>query len=138
MINEEKAARLVAGAATGLVRGIENYSEADLYRLRAEIDAMLPQQSLSAMNLESELVTQYHTVKALQNVILTAEEVPANQKAQIANSVVSTLDALVKMQERFHTAERFKAIENLLIKHMKTMPREIAEKFVAEYEALDV
>lgn len=139
MINETKAARITAGVDAGSVLpGLSNYSEADLYKLRAEIDALLPQQSLSAMNLESELVTQFHTVKRLQTLILDDDETPANQRAQVANAVVGTLDALVKMQERYHNSERFKAIENLLIKHMRTMPREIAEKFIADYEALNV
>jgi hypothetical protein len=107
-----------------------------LLAMREEIDKKLPARSLKDMNLEEELVIQFIKVKTLQESVLTDPDVPANQRAQVSSAVANTLQHLVKMQTEFHTAERFKTIENLLIKHMKTWPRDLAEKFIQEYEAL--
>lgn len=118
------------------ISSLQDYSISELLSLRAEIDARLPASSLQDMNLERELVRQYLKVQELQEESRQDEGVPYNQQAQVANSVASTLDALVKMQKDIYTSERFKAIENLLIQYIKRMPLELAEQFVAEYEAL--
>lgn len=136
MIDEEKARAMVAWADGDQNAALANYSLSDLYRMRAEIDAMLPPQTLASMNLEEELVRQFSTVKALQTSILDDDEVPANQRAQVAGQVASTLGQLVKMQSELHTAERFKAIESLMIKYMKRLPLDVAEAFINDYEAL--
>lgn len=112
------------------------WERAQLRALRSQIDQFLPDRNLSSVNLESELLDQYEEIKDLQREIKDDDEIPPNQKAQVANSVISHLESLVRMQERYHTAERFKAIENLLIKHVKTLPRDVAEQFLDEYEKL--
>lgn len=108
----------------------------ELLRLRAEIDSRLPATRLSDMNLEEELVRQYLQIQALQTVVMEDKTTPANQKAQVAATVANTLQHLVKMQTEYHTAERFKAIENLMIKYFKTLPLDVVEKFMDEYEAM--
>lgn len=118
-------------------RDIDNMSVEELLALRAEIDARLPATSLKDMNLEKELIIQYLKVVELQKKVLEDDETPANQLAQVANAVAGTLQNLITMQSKFHNVERFKQLENLMIKHMKSLPLEVAEAFINEYEQLE-
>jgi len=86
--------------------------------------------------MTTELMNQYRRVLKLQRDCMEDLEVPPNQKAQVAAQVKSTLGDLVRMQTEFYTSERFRSIENLLIKYMKTLPIEMAKTFLAEYERL--
>ena len=115
---------------------LDTMSVDELRALRDEIDRRLPEDKLSQMDLTQELLSQYRLVQRLQSDVLGDEEVPANQRAQVAGQVASTLQQLVKMQSEFHNSERFRAIENLLIKSIKLMPLDAAEAFIAEYEKL--
>ena len=115
---------------------LENMAQSDLRKLRGEIDRLLPERALSDIDTAKELVEQYMKVKELQDSVLYDEDVPANQRAQCAGQVASTLQQLVKMQTDFYTAERFRAIENLLIKYLRKMPLDVAAQFVAEYERM--
>lgn len=110
------------------------YPVSFLLGLRAEIDAVLPPMRLSEMNLEKELVLQYQTAKALQTDTLSKNLTEANKKAQVVNTTAATLQSLVKMQADFHTAERFKKIEVLLIETLRTLPAELVAKFFERYE----
>lgn len=116
---------------------LDDMTTEDLIRLHASIEAKLPPAELGSMNLERELVMQYRRILALQEDVLMDDDVPANQRAQVSNAVAATLQQLVKMQSEFHTAERFKAIENLMITYMKKLPLEVAEEFLNEYERLE-
>ena len=139
MIDQEKLAAIKASMAAGeVVRDpLQDMSEADLRRLRADIDRVLPERTtLADMDMPKELMEQFQRVKDLQDEVLGDEDVPANQKAQVAGQVASTLQQLVKMQTDFYNAERFRSIENLMIKFMKKMPLDVATEFVAEYEKL--
>lgn len=142
MFDPEKQARIRSGEAFTTPSERSN-AELDLLdvdellRLRGEIDKRLPAVALNDMNLEEELVRQYLRVQSLQEDVLSDEGVPANQRAQVASAVASTLQQLVKMQSEFHTAERFKKIENLMVKHMKQLPLETAQAFLDAYEHLE-
>lgn len=116
---------------------LDDMTTEDLIRLHASVEAKLPPAELGSMNLERELVMQYRRILALQEDVLMDDDVPANQRAQVSNAVAATLQQLVKMQSEFHTAERFKAIENLMITYMKKLPLEVAEEFLNEYERLE-
>lgn len=113
---------------------LASMGEAALLDLRAQIDANLPVKSLKDIDLERELVLQYQTVKALQNLVLNDDEIPVNQRSQVANSCASTLDALVKMQEKYSTGERLKQIEGHLIEALNRMPPETTKAFFEWYE----
>lgn len=115
---------------------IDSLGVEQLLQLRAQIDDLLPARALGDLDLEHELVVQFLSIKTLQSTVLQDNNTAANQKAQVANSVASTLQQLVKMQSEHFNAERFKKIEALLVKSLKLMPVEIAEKFLAEYEVL--
>ena len=140
MIDEDKLAQVQA-AMLGEVAPEDGFdldamTHDELRELRDEIDRRLPEEKLSQMDLTQELLSQYRLVQRLQTDVLDNEEVPANQRAQVAGQVASTLQQLVKMQTEFQNAERFRAIENLLIKSIKLMPLDAAEAFILEYEKL--
>jgi hypothetical protein len=121
-------------AAEQLGLSLKQYPFDLLLSLRAEIDAALPPMKLSSINLEQELMIQYQTAKALQTQTLAQPMTEANKKAQVVNTTASTLQALIKMQADFHTAERFKKIEVLLIECLRAMPEEMTTKFFERYE----
>ena len=140
MIDEDKLAQVQAAMAGTAPEkegfDLDTMSVEELRELRDEIDRRLPEDKLSQMDLTQELLSQYRLVQRLQSDVLGDDEVPANQRAQVAGQVASTLQQLVKMQSEFHNSERFRAIENLLIKSIKLMSRDAAEAFIAEYEKL--
>jgi hypothetical protein len=109
---------------------------ADLIDLHEAIKAALPQQKLKDLDLEAELVLQFTRVKELQAETLSSDFAKPNQKAQVANSVASTLAQLTKLQTELHTAERLKAIEALIIRQFKRLPLDVVETFLDDYEAL--
>ena len=140
MIDEDKLAQVQA-AMLGEVApedgfDLDTMSVDELRELRDEIDRRLPEDKLSQMDLTQELLAQYRLVQRLQSDVLEDSEVPANQRAQVAGQVASTLQQLVKMQTEFQNAERFRSIENLLVRCLKLMPLHVAETFVAEYEKI--
>ena len=101
-----------------------------------EIRATLPSTKLVDMNMEDELILQYQAVRALQNSIIDDDEVPANQKAQVANAVASVLGSLADLQNKTYSSERFKRIETLLIRHLSKLPEDTAAAFLEDYERI--
>lgn len=115
---------------------VSQLSMSELLNLRGRIDERLPSMTLDSMNLESELVLQYQTVKSLQVDTLEDDYVEPNKKASVVNACAAALGSIVKLQTDLYTAERFKSIETILIRTLKTLPKETVEKFIDEYEAL--
>jgi hypothetical protein len=70
----------------------------------------------------------------LQQRVLTDNEAPANQQAQVANSLSSALVNLVKLQTDVYTSERMKVIESILVDCIKDLPMEAQEEFLERYE----
>ena len=141
MIDEDKLAQVQAAMLGSDVVpedgfDLDTMTHDELRELRDEIDRRLPEDKLSQMDLTQELLAQYRLVQRLQSDVLEDSEVPANQRAQVAGQVASTLQQLVKMQTEFQNAERFRSIENLLVRCLKLMPLHVAETFVAEYEKI--
>jgi uncharacterized protein (UPF0147 family) len=137
MIDNEKLQSLKVEARVNETATLGEMTRDQLLELKELLDQRLPTMSLSELNLEHELLLQYERVKQLQQDVLNDDSVPANQRAQVANSVASTLQHLIKMQTEYSTAERFKAIEALMIKAMKRLPIEVATEFLAEYERIE-
>jgi hypothetical protein len=108
----------------------------ELLSAYADVQKRLPALELSQMNLEKELLLQFHTVRALQNRVMDDEEVAVNQRAQVANSVASSLNRLADLQQTIYTSERFKMIEGALIRAMSKLPEKVSEKFLADYEQI--
>ena len=115
---------------------IDDLSEGQLILLMDLVQSRLPPAQLSGMNLEEELVRQLQRAKALQARTLDDVEVPANQKAAVLNAVAGAIGSLVEMQEALYNAERFKAIEAIMIEALKVLPEDVATKFLDEYENL--
>lgn len=107
----------------------------ELLRLHAQVVVRLPPTELSKMNLEKELLLQYHSVCALQALINEDPAgIPFNQRAQVANTVSSVLKSLIDLQDVVYPQERFKAVESVLIRVLSKLPEKAAAKFLKEYE----
>ena len=109
------------------------YTVTELIRFRDEIGQKLPPLELSKFNLEEEVMLQFHTLRALQGDVLEDETVPVNQRAQVANTVASTLRTLGDQQIALYSSERFKDIENALIRELDKLPEELAASFLEAY-----
>ena len=105
-----------------------------LLRYLDEIKAALKATNLIEMNMEEELVLQFQAVKALQGSVLDDVETPANQRAQVANAVASSLSRLADLQMEVYNSERFKRVESLLIRHLRKLPEDVAAAFLDDYE----
>jgi hypothetical protein len=117
---------------------LEKMDVGQLLDLRQRIEALLPARKLADIDLEQEIVLQYLAAQALMQKTSIAVDIPANQKAQVQNSCASILDQLLKMQTRIYSAERMKAIEQVLIKVLKTLPEEAQRQFFHDYERMKV
>lgn len=106
-----------------------------LLALRQKVEAALPARSLRDLNMAQELVLQMQALQCLQQRTLEDPEVPANQAAQCANALSSSLAGLSKMQSEVYTSERLKRVEAILIQCLNTLPMETQTAFLAEYEA---
>jgi len=114
---------------------LKRLTEDQLFKLQEDVRALLPTSSLSEMNLEEELVEQYLAAKRLQASLLDDRETPANQRAQVANSVMNTLAALAKMQSEQYSVTRLIQIENILLDLMNERGDDFSREFLAQYEA---
>ena len=111
------------------------YDKPALYSLLLDIEAMLPTEDLRDISVEHELVRHLRASQALQTSVI-ASGAPANQKAQIVNSVASILTGLAKLQMDIYTSERLKDIEAALLKALRKLPIEEQAEFLAFYEKL--
>lgn len=108
-----------------------------LLELQAQIEARLPPTRLEDIDLTRALTLQYHRSQALLSKVMgDGSDVPANQKAQVANTCAATLKQLIDMQGGLYNQERMKTIESALIKALKTLPKETQEVFINHYEAV--
>lgn len=114
---------------------LKGMPEKDLRKIQETLQELLPEQSVKELNLEDELLQQYTKTKRLMDDVLDDVDVTPTQKAQVANSVVSTLGQLVKLQEDLKLQEAMKLMESVLIDVIKTLPKETKDEFFAEYEA---
>jgi len=136
MIDSNKTKDIGAGAPSNAPFKWHALPIETLLRYHDEIKAVLPPASLAEMNMEEELIRQFQAVRALQNSIIDDDTIPPNQKAQVANSVASSLSKLADLQLGVFSSERFKRIETLLIRHLKKLPEDTAMAFIEDYEQL--
>lgn len=97
-----------------------------------EIDENL---TLDDLDLEKEIVRQYQKVRQLMDDVIDDDDVPANQRSQCANAVVSSLQQLYKLQEDLQRDTRLKLMESCLIEVIKTLPDSVKSEFFETYEA---
>lgn len=106
-----------------------------LIEVYEEVRKRLPPIHIAKMNVEEELLLQFHTIRKLQTEIIGEDGVAPNQKAQVANTVGNCLERIAKMQDEIYDSERFKRVESLLIRMLRKLPKEVAEEFMKDYEA---
>lgn len=114
---------------------LDLYDDEQLIELRSEIDERLPAKKLRDVNVEVELVRQLAHVQKLQKDVLTDDDTPANQRAQVAGQVGSVLATLSKLQADVYTSERLKKIEAILIECISTLPMATQTQFFDDYES---
>lgn len=124
----------LSNAMKEAVLDIESMEIGELLALRDKIDAKLPSTSLRDIDVEQEVLLQYYRVKALQDKTATADDVPTNQRAQVANTVANTLKEIVKMRSEVYNTEQFRKMEAALAKALRTMPEEAQNVFYETYE----
>ena len=115
---------------------ISHLNQEELVTLYDLVSSRLPPMKLAHLNMEEELVLQLYRAKALQTKSMEDDNIPANQKAQVMNSVASVIGDLIRLQERLFNAERFKAIEAILLESLKMLPKAQTEAFIIEYAKL--
>lgn len=111
---------------------IADLSEEELLKLRHEVDKKL-QIDPRMLNMADELGLQYRSGMALLNSIQDDKDVPANQRAQVFNSVGAMLEKIVKQQKVVYDAERLKRFEAAFMKTLKSLPEEQQKLFFNLY-----
>lgn len=112
-------------------------SDAALLSLRHEIDVKLKIE-IKNLNLTEELGLQYAQGKQLLSDVQADDDTPANQKAQVFNSVGAMLDKIIKQQKIVYSAERIKRFEVAFLKVLDKLPPESKEVYFDLYgEFLD-
>lgn len=106
----------------------------ELLSLRNAVEQKLPARDLRDINMERELVLQLMTLQELQARVLAEEETPANQMAQVANSLSSALGNLAALQSKIYSSERIKRIEQILLDCLRQLPAETVSEFMDGYE----
>lgn len=114
---------------------IEELNEDDLLSLRDKIDDKLGGVGLNDVNIANEMVLQMKKARLLQDEVSEDEGVPANQRAQVQNSLASIISTLAKLQNVTYTSERLKRIEAVLIRTMKKQPADVQDAFFLAYDA---
>ena len=122
-----------AAAPAPKSRSFQSLSQQELLNARDEIDELLTETRLKDVNLSKELLLQLKKAKLLQKNTEEDENVPANQRAQVQNSLGTVLINLAKHQQSTYTAERFKMLETATIKCIKTLTKEQQDKFFELY-----
>lgn len=119
---------------------LDGMSMQDLLALRNQVEQRLPARDLKDMNLKRELVLQVLALQQLQSNVLQDGDVPANQQAQVANSLSAALTTLVKLQSDVFNSERFKQVEAVVIDLINSLPQEekaaMYERYAAAVESL--
>jgi len=114
---------------TDLLIGLDH---ADLMTLRGAIDKEI-KISPHLLNMADELGFQYRAGKTLLESISNDSEVPANQRAQVFNSVGTMLDKITKQMKGVYDAERLKRFEAAFMKTLEEFPEEAKRKFFDLY-----
>ena len=108
---------------------LTNYDQDELLTLKTRVTTLLPL-TLASINLEEELLTQLHSSKLL---MADSADSPANQRAQVGNSITTILKQLVDLQTSITTTETIKRIERVLLETLKEFPK-LQENFLKAYE----
>lgn len=111
---------------------LEGLDDAELLALRHRLDKKL-NLDLTQLNLAEELGMQYRSGQILLASVQDDSGTPANQRAQVFNSVSAMLEKIVKQQKIVYNAERLKRFEHAFLKVLEDMPLEAKHKFFDLY-----
>lgn len=111
-------------------------SPGELVQWYQEIREHLPPTSLSKMNMEEELLLQFHTLSMLQTEVMSADMADIKEKVAVGNAVSTAIGRVMSLQIALYSSERFKAVELLLIRVLKDLPEDAAAKFLDGYEKI--
>lgn len=106
---------------------LEGLDAEELLKLRSRIDKKL-NLDLTQLNLAEELGLQYRSGMTLLASVQDDSEVPANQRAQVFNSVGAMLEKIVKNQKIVYSAERLKRYESAFLKTVEMIGTEAMKK----------
>ena len=99
--------------------------------------AMPTNGTLATLNLDSELYSMYARAKNyLDDLQMGDDNTPANQVAQVMNTITAILKEIVKMQTDLYNAERVKKLEAAMVDAIKLAPKESQVAFFEAYESL--
>lgn len=119
-----------------LLLGISSYSTVELIIIRdralAEVARREPT-TLDKLNMEQEMILQLHMLKAVQGQTM-ARDISA-VSPQVLNAVTAALDKLSQRQIQVYSSERFKAVETVLLRVLRTLPEKVVTAFLDDYEA---
>lgn len=105
---------------------LEGLNETQLLELRNKIDAKLVI-DIGDMNLTEELGLQYRMAKAILAGVQDDAMTPANQKAQLMNTMSAVLAKIIEHREFVFSAERLKRYEAAVLKVLDTIKNEDAK-----------
>ena len=128
-LKEHSLAKDIPAAKIDLLAGL---TDEELISLRTKIDLRL-QVDLSRINLAEEIGMQYRSAMVLLQSIQDDKDVPANQRAQVLNSVRTTLADIIKQQKIVYSAERQKRYEAAIKKVLEQLPVESTRVFFDLY-----
>lgn len=102
---------------------------------RSNLPELLPMLDTSPINLQTELDANFRAAKLLRDTLSMDSETPANQKAQVMNTITTILSQMTKVQMDLFNVQRQKEIEGILIETIKEQPEDLQDKFFALYES---
>lgn len=123
---------LAPGAAVIKADPLEGLDDTELLALRHRLDKKL-NLDLTQLNLAEELGMQYRSGMILLASVQDDSETPANQRAQVFNSVGAMLEKIVKQQKIVYDAERLKRFEASFLRVMQELPEGSRRKFFDLY-----
>ena len=89
---------------------------------------------LETIDLLGETVRLFRQTKRLMTKVVSNEALPANQKAQVANTLGGLLKTLSNTQTDLYNAERLKRLEHVIVRILQDFPAELQERFLTAYE----
>lgn len=112
----------------------------DLYERETPHITPIPSgaKTLDELNINNELLELYQNAKQFLEDITSGgmSDVPANQIAQVMNTLITSLKEITKVQVEVYNAELVKKMESATIMALKLAPKEVQVAFFEEYTRL--
>lgn len=94
---------------------------------------LLPMEKL---DLNSELAKNYQRALHFQKSLLINDTAPANQIAQVINTVTAITKEIIRQQSELHNVNKYRRMEEILVGALKEAPRDVQDAVLAKFEAL--